>query len=237
MKDVLVNNRWKLKLPDHRADRVEWPDWEKERLAAMHKAIKKDDVVFDIGAEEGDLSGLFVTWGAKVVPFEPNPLVWPNIRAVWEYNDLPKPPAYWAGFASDSTVERPSDLEPIFSQPERNGWPACSYGRLIGNHGFRNVSERFHDTPQITIDDFAMKHKLMPDVITIDVEGAEVVVLRGAVKTLNKGVNVFVSVHPEIMEQAYGHTPSQLRDYMQSLGYKGTHLATDHEEHWLWQKS
>lgn len=240
MKDVLVNGKWNLSLPDHRAARTEWisnKGWERMRLDAIHDLVKPGMVVFDIGTEEGDMSALYQMWGATVVPFEPNPLVWPNIRAIWEGNKLATPPAYWVGFASDTTIKDPPQMEPIFSWPERDGWPACAYGEVIGDHGFRNVCERFHDTPQTSIDDFATEHNLWPDIITIDVEGAELVVLRGAVKALERDVTVFVSIHPDIMKQAYQHTKEQLISFMQELGYQDEFLETDHEEHWRFSKS
>lgn len=252
MKKALINGKWELSLPDHMADRSKWErGWEVERQQAIRDALGTPlghrKVIFDIGAEQGDLPGLYASWGATVVPFEPNPYVWPNIKAVWDYNQLSTPPAYWVGFASDKTVKQPSDIESAFNEPERDGWPGCAYGPLITEHGFRNVCERFHDTPQITVDDFIEKHTnytvssspkmetLIPDVITIDVEGAELIVLRGSRTTLlaNK-VDVFVSIHPEIMKQAYDHTKDQLIDFMNSIGYEGEHLATDHEEHWFY---
>jgi FkbM family methyltransferase len=238
MVDVLINGRWNLKLPKHRAERPDWTSekgWERARLDAMHEQLQPGDVVFDVGAEEGDFPALFTSWGAQVVLFEPNPRVFPNIRAIWEANHLPPPLRVFTGFACNQTNLRPDALEPIFNEPDVDGWPACAYGPVIGDHGFRNVCERFHDTPQIRLNDFTDYTRIVPDVITMDVEGAELEVLKGASDIL-RAVRpvVFVSVHPDFIRDMYGNTADDVHNFMRSFGYAPTHLATDHEEHWLY---
>lgn len=237
MLPVLINGRWTLLLPDHRAVRPQWlianGGWETERLAAMYDAINPGMVVFDIGSEEGDFPALFTVWGAEVVMFEPNPYVVPNIRAIWEANNLPRPRGIFTGFACAATNLTPPDMEPIFANPDRNGWPACAYGPVIGDHGLRNVSERFHDTPQITLDDYCATYSVIPDLVTMDVEGAELEVLKGAKGVLDRyHPTVFVSIHPEFIKDMYGQTANDVHEFMAELGYTGTHLATDHEQHW-----
>lgn len=204
----------------------------------MHDAITAGMTVFDVGAEEGDFPALFASWGAEVVMFEPNPLVFPNIRAIWDANNLPAPAGVFAGFACNQTNLQPEQLESVFSEPDRDGWPACAYGPVIGNHGFRNVSERFHDTPQTTLDDYCARHDMYPDVLTMDVEGAELEVLKGAERILKSHrPQVFVSIHPDFIRDMYGQTDADVHNFMADCGYVGTHIATDHESHYLYMPS
>lgn len=226
MVPVAINGRWALHLPAHRAARPEWPWWEATRLAAMRAVIKPGDLVFDVGAEEGDFPALYSSWGADVVLAEPNGRVWPNIRAIYEANDLPLPVLCWPGFLGAGVNELGATVG------YEGGWPASASGPVIGDHGFLNLCER-PDIPVTTIDSIAALHR--PDVITVDVEGAEFEVLKGAERTLTEDAPVlFVSVHPEFMAAMYDQTPLDLHCFLRDLGYRRRHLCTDHEVHELW---
>lgn len=235
MLPTTINGRWELLLPEHRARRAEWPIWEQERLASMHANLSAEDVVFDIGAEEGDLPALWASWGCHVVMVEPNPRVWPNIAAVFEANRVvTRARACYVGFAG---------AEPRHGDPASAGaaglhvdaWPPCADGPVIGDHGFCVIVER-PDLPVTTIDLLAARVG-MPDAITIDVEGAELQVLRGAEWVLRSARPlVWVSIHTGdlawMAEKFPGEGAEELHAYMAGLGYTGVHLATDHEEHW-----
>lgn len=232
-----INGRWDLLLPEHRHDRPSWPWWEATRLAAMHHFIKPGDVVYDIGAEEGDFPALYASWGAKVVLFEPNPKVWPNIRAIFEANNL-EPYGYHVGFAGDRDYWPSDQMQPgavvdmtrPYSKPQRfKDWPECAYGEIIGDHGFMNLSER-PDIITTKIDSFSNDKK--PNIITIDTEGSELNVLEGAKETLVKyRPIVFVSVHAEFMKDMYDTSPSMIDHLFEEIGYHKTYLGSDHEDH------
>lgn len=234
---TLINGRWTLNLPQHRAERPEWPWWEAQRLAAMHDVIQPGHLVVDVGAEEGDFPGLWASWGADVVLFEPNPLVWPNIRAVFTANDLPLPKAWFVGFASDLIDLAPKDID-TRDDPVQ-GWPMCAYDQLTGAHGFRHLAEDADRSPQVTLDHFCEERGLHPDVVTIDVEGSELRVLRGAADILDRDhPTVFVSIHTDEvwMDEKYDRVrASDVIEFMADHGYSGTYLGTDHEAHWMFR--
>jgi len=243
---VRLNGQWDLTLPAHRALRPEWvphtdkdgnwkEGWEPERLNAMHQVIQPGDTVVDIGAEEGDMSALCALWAGPtggVILVEPNPKVWPNIRAIWDNNDQLAPVVDWfVGFAAAVT-----DYTPPFDDVTRisdwvDGWPRCAYGDIIGDHGFRHLAQQADATPRTTLDDLVA----FADVITMDVEGAELEVIKGSLGLLaaRKPV-VFISIHPEFMRDMYGQHPDELHTYMQAAGYRSRLIATDHEQHWCY---
>jgi FkbM family methyltransferase len=65
---------------------------------------------------------------------------------------------------------------------------------------------------------------LMPNVIKIDIEGAELLAIRGAREVLSRSSPVlFVAVHPDAM-QMLRTSPSELVDFLRELGYVGRHL-------------
>jgi FkbM family methyltransferase len=229
---VAINGRWPLLLPEHRAARPEWPYWEKERLASMYAYLGDGGhVVYDIGAEEGDLPALWATWGNRVVLAEPNPRVWPNIRAIWEANDLPHPAGWMVGFAGENDYTPPGVDDRSYSNAT-DAWPQAAYGPLIGDHGFLNLCER-PDVPQARIDTLSDRYP-PPSAITIDTEGSELVVLRGAAGVLDHvRPLVWVSIHPEFSIDMYDLTKSDCLQFMADHNYVAEHLATDHEEHWF----
>lgn len=223
MVDTTINGRWSLRLPAHRAARTEWVSgWETERLADMHRRLEPGDVIYDVGAEEGDLPALWASWGCQVGMFEPNPAVWPNIAAIWAANRLPGPLFAYCGFAGDT---------PRHDDRIRDGWPTSAIGPIIGDHGFCQLNER-PDLPATTIDLTALRCT-PPDAITIDAEGSELRVLTGATDTLDDvRPTVWVSIHPTFMDVQYGDHPADLHRFMADRGYTAHFLGDDHEQHW-----
>lgn len=231
-----VNGRWVMRLPSHRAIQYMRPEgggkWEAERLAAMHDTIKPSDVVYDIGAEQGDMTSLLASWAhtGAVVAIEPNPWVWPCIKAIFDENDLTTPAATFVGFVG-SVPTIPTNPDGIRRGFFR-GWPDCATGVIDPAAGFAHMAQEQDRVPTTTVDALVAKTGLVPDVITMDVEGSEWHVLRGAHRTLrvHRPV-VFVSVHPEFLADMYGQTPADVDALMAKAGYDREHLATDHEVH------
>jgi len=204
-----VNGKYDIILPKHRAERPEWftaTGWEKKRLDHMHKHIKKGDVVLYVGAEEGDMCGIVATWGAKLVMFEPNDKVMPNIKAIWEANKLPDSKIYY-GFASNVTTDKAAFISTKDIE-----------GDVIHDHGFKELRSA-GKIPQVKIDDI----DIVPDVISIDVEGSEWQVLRGAEQTLREHKpQIYLSLHPEFMREQYGEWGAELRAWLIDIGYTET---------------
>ncbi len=220
-----INDRWDIILPEHRANRPEYhtpPYWEEARLNAMNLKIKEGDVVYYVGAEEGEMPALCQMWGAKVVLFEPNDRVWPNIKAIWDANDLDEPLATFCGFAANNTN---GSITP-------EGWPLSVNGPIIGDHGFRELKTEGATLPCIKLDDV----DFIPNVISLDVEGSEYEVLRGADRILNQHKpTVFLSLHPEFMFAQYIEYGYDLRQWIRSIGYKETLLSYEHEVHLMYE--
>jgi hypothetical protein len=73
---------------------------------------------------------------------------------------------------------------------------------------------------------------IVPDALTIDVEGAECNVLRGANQTLfDYEPKVWVSFHPEWMMKHYGTRVSDVQEFMKDHHYTAEFLGFDHEIH------
>lgn len=211
----LVCARYPLVLPDFRVEfHAARETWELGRLEDVHKRLSPGMTVLDIGAESGDFTALYRSWGASVVPVEPVPQYWPCIRRTFEANGFEPPPAWILGFAGDTTVYRDGD----------NGcdsWPPCSDGPVVADYGFLHLAH--NDTAsRWRIDSMPTP---MPDALMIDVEGAEWHALSGAEELLtSRPTLVWMSLHPVPLWEWYGKTPEDITDLMKSFGYVGTEL-------------
>lgn len=223
-----------LTLPVPLADWDVFDYWERERVESMRSHLTKDDILYDIGAEHGWLSVVYssMVGGENMVLFEPTPEFWPNIKQTWEKNVKFQPSGFFPGFASDQNSFD-------FSESNLFSWPKASLGELIDKNSYKNLSDESHvlAVPQITIDNYAELTGIIPSALTIDVEGAELTVLRGAEKLLRENnLKVWVSEHDDLAFKQYAVFPNWVKDFMEFLGYKREVLATDHERHVYYSK-
>lgn len=253
MKQALVNGRWNLWMPDGIADHdiitgdySAHRGWEFARFESMQRHLHYGDILFDIGTEHGWIAAILArefVGAENMVLFEPCPEMWINIEKTWRYNGLEMPRACWNGFVGEASIN-PGDAPPAindwpagidYDAPEVTGMPYRYIGRELG-HGQRPV-------PTTTVDRFAMDWDIWPDALNIDVEGAELFVLRGAKDHLDGAGflrNVFVSVHPDLMMKEYGHTPEDIFAFMAERGHgrwKHELLGVDHETHYRFWRS
>lgn len=219
--------KYKFMLPEPLASWDVFDYWEKERIASMETHLKQGDVLFDIGTESGwcNLAYAKMVGPENMVLIEPTKEFWPNIKATWERNNYSKPKACLSALLSDKTtdgyVNKPID------------WPEESYGHLIDRNKYQYIHDSEDNVPEITTDTWVKYTGIIPDALTMDVEGAELLILRGAEKTLKKHKpKIWVSIHPDLGERDYGITKEQTIKFLEDLGYTGEYLATDHEEHW-----
>lgn len=181
-----------------------------------------------------------------VVLIEGSELFWPVIRATFEANHL-VPVGCWAGFAGDH--DTPEDLRsPSWSTPSLTRgteWPGWAGPSLDGepptHHGFKSVVESKDTIPNIRFDTLAEKVG-PPDALTIDVEGAEALVLRGSERILREHRPlVWVSLHPQLLWFDYpeweGMTAEDVKpwfvEFMLGYGYVAHFIEDNHESHYL----
>lgn len=211
-----------------------WDYWERARVKSMEKHLKKGDILFDIGTEQGwcDLVYANIVGPENMVLVEPTPDFWPNIKALWEKN-FPGigPNACYPGFFSDKSANGHITTH--------NAFPIESDGDLIDKNSYRNLWDKSHtkEIQQITLDEFVKNSGITPGAITIDVEGAEFLVLNGAKETLKKhDLKVWVSEHDDLALKDYAVYPGDVTIFMRSLGYYPEILSVDHERHVYYSK-
>ena len=223
---------WKYEfiLPEPLASWDVFDYWEKERIASMEQHLKKGDVLFDIGTEQGwcNLAYAKMVGPSNIVLIEPTREFWPNIKETWNKNldGIPKA-VLCALLSSKTTLGYEPNVQPV------DGWPSEAYGDLIDRNKYQYIHENSEQIPEIEIDELVKQSGIVPDALTMDVEGAELLILRGAQNTLKTHKpKVWISIHPELGERDYGVKKEDTIKFMEDLGYTGEYLATDHEEHW-----
>ncbi len=58
-----------------------------------------------------------------------------------------------------------------------------------------NISHDFIEVPSVSVDSYCEDHKITPDLIKIDVEGAEMEVLKGMKETLGNSPKIYIELH------------------------------------------
>lgn len=213
-----------------------WDYWERERIESMREHLKKGDILFDIGTEQGWCNLVYakMVGPENMVLIEPTPEFWPNIQALWEKNyPSIKPLACLNALASDKTrnAYSPSVVFP------KNMWPGESEGDIIDRNSYKYIAQDGDTIPQIKIDDYVELSGIVPAALTMDTEGAELLILKGAEKTLrNYKLKVWVSEHDDLSKRDYDIDPDDIKNYMAGLGYSGEILSTDHERHVYYSK-
>lgn len=226
------NYEYALTLNEPLASWDVWDYWEKERIHSMQKHLKNGDVLFDIGTESGwcNLVYASIVGPENMVLIEPTPEFWPNIHALWYKNYSVNPKGCYAGLISDTTTD-------IRKGNELNSWGENYLGAIIDRNKYVYIHENTQNIPMIKLDDFVSETGLIPNALNIDVEGAEILVFKGAEQTLiNNSLKIFVSIHDDLGERDYNTKPEQTIAYLNSLGYQGEFLAKNHEEHWYFEK-
>jgi FkbM family methyltransferase len=161
---------------------------EAEALGAFLFLLQPDDVVWDVGASIGLLSVHAAGLARQVVAFEPDPATFRRLRQHIELNGL------------SNRVE--CRMEAL---GDRTGDVVLRSDGLIGNApaiadlGLHDGAVNARIT---TVDELVDTGLHAPTVLKIDVEGAELQMLRGAERLLGSARRpriVFLEVHPQFL--------------------------------------
>jgi FkbM family methyltransferase len=181
---------------------VEWydHDWSETEMpditAIRTSRLRKGALVFDIGAHQGVIALMLaheVGPTGKVVAIEPNPhnfMVAVRNRGL---NDMP-----WVELVQAAISDRPGEI--MFNRRLN--------GQLDDGTG---VGGRMR-IQSVTIDGLAERFG-MPDVVFLDVEGAECMALAGASAVLARGPDFLIEVHVDCGLEKLGGSVGRVLDY------------------------
>ena len=189
--------------------------WNADEYAAFKDVVHPGATVLDVGANLGAYTVLFAQWvgsAGRVYAFEPAP----ESRVALERQIA-------LNLVGDRVIVRP---EAIASSTGTRRFRASG---LRGDNRLSGVDGDGIDVPAISLDEFCAREGVMPDVVKIDVEGAELEVLRGASHMLARAardVHVFIEVHPSLWPEL-GVTRRDLEAELEPLGLTLTRLDGD----------
>jgi len=183
--------------------------WNPDEYRGFRDAIRPGMTAFDIGANVGAYSLLLGQWvGASgaVYAFEPAPVAFDGLTRHIRLNAL----------------------DPIVTPIRSAVGAAATTARLVVGStagesrlaGSQDVGATTVDVAVTTIDEFCARRQLTPDFIKIDVEGAELDVLRGARDTIGRQrgrLSLFVELHPSIWRTT-GLRVSDVKAELDALG-------------------
>ncbi len=204
--------RYPITLPD---DKGIWTGtYESELATLVASATRQGEPALDIGGWKGFFGGVMALAGAsRVQIFEPMPANCAQIRRMIELN--PGLPIELVE-AAVSDAEGPLEFEVM---------PQSSMGKLTASSFQAGRNGQRIEVRAVALDNLLEEGKIQPpSVIKIDVEGAELLVLRGAIKLLTEHRPVlFMEVHsPELARGC--------RSLLQQAGYDIRILEPDGRE-------
>ncbi len=193
--------------------------FEEPILRAFQDRIAPGSTVLDIGASFGLYSvvaGRGVGGGGRVFSFEPSRIA-DVLDDHLELNGVARQVEVVRVVVSDEVGEV-DFWEGDDTMLASIAQTAAERGVLDGNHITRRLR------PAITLDAFCLSREIVPDVVKIDVEGAELRVLKGAESFLARRQGcVVLEVHPWAMN-ALGDSEDTMWSLLNSYGWTGKHL-------------
>jgi FkbM family methyltransferase len=197
-------------------------DFERPVHATFCSLLRPGMTVLDIGASFGLYSvvaGRRVSDHGRVFAFEPLPTVATVLADHLALNNVADRVEVVPMVVTDTSGQ----IE--LWEPARDRLASISKlaatGRTEGTDG---GPLRRHVVPATTIDEFCHVRRIEPDLIKIDVEGAEGSVLRGARRFLDRRQGqIILEVHPWALER-FGEVSERLLAYLNAAGWSAIEL-------------
>ena len=177
----------------------------------LMKNLENKKTFFDIGAHIGLVSipaAMNMYKDSKIIAFEPSDQNYNHLKSHIKNNKLSKKIKLYKNLVGEKNCKKNFYYS-------KNESPLNS---IIKLKQFENYKKK--SINQITIDYFCNRYKIYPDIIKIDVEGAELNVLKGAKETILKYKPIiYLSVHPSHLKKL-GFYLTQLKNLISFYGYK-----------------
>jgi FkbM family methyltransferase len=209
---------------DPRVANLNWETVEPEAYRAFDAAVKPSHVVFDVGAHFGTYALIALHNDARrIVAYEPCSITRAYLERHLKWNE-----------ADGRIVVRPVCCGASVGRASFYFTPGVPEGinGLVREEGMHETEV---DVTTIDVETQALGVK--PDIVKIDVEGAELDVLRGAERLLATGSpQLFLSLHPKRLASR-NLAPADITGWLAARGYRCDTIAEDQEIHVVAQRA
>ena len=188
------------------------------------RTIRNGDVVIEIGANQGHFTTIFshlVGNKGKVYAFEPIPTTFRRLSRDVSANR-------WFDNVVFNNLAAGDVTGPItLHMPDDDHGQASIMPQEVGS--WSNAQEvSTYDCQICKLDDYIKDNSFAkPSFIKIDVEGAELLVLKGAIETLTKHQPLIYLEICYAWSRNFGYAPSDIVSFLQTLGYRDFYLCSD----------
>ncbi len=184
--------------------------WEREYVQAMVAELRADDVLYDIGANIGLVA---LHSRCRTVAFEPDPGFFARLQRNLDLNPSARVTALPVAVGdSDGTTT-------LFTE----GTEGYSPSLVDQHHESRGAGRSLAEVQTSTLDSLVTSGRLpAPSVLKMDIEGAEILALRGAQGLLH-GASLapralFLEVHDTFLP-AFGSSADEVLGIVRNAGY------------------
>lgn len=203
--------RMRLRLGDAiQAQIYYWGHSEPHLIDWFRNQVKPHSIVLDVGAHCGQyaLTASRVQVGVNVYAFEPDAENVNDLRHNLRINHIDNVDVRQVA-VSDQTGRMP-----LYTDHEHFGFANHSLAR--GAKVFRGEA---HEVDVVTLDGVILAKNLPVCLIKLDIEGAELLALQGSEAILRRDQPALLLEVERRWLKNYGHDPSNLQNYLHSLGY------------------
>ena len=192
--------------------RYEADGYEPEIHSLVTGAVDEDSTFMDVGAHVGFFTMAAAVRGARVVAFEASPLTAQVLREHVRLNELGSRVTVVEAVVSDSEGETSFYVD--------GDTMSASISRAavdeLSAHAQVEPAQEIRRSA-VTLDGYCTANGVDPTLVKIDVEGAELRVLRGAAALLASDTAILCEVHPHQLTAA-GASEAELLEVIASSG-------------------
>jgi FkbM family methyltransferase len=194
-----------------------WEQWGEKHNSGFHKLIElshNKKIILDIGAHIGLCSipiSLYCNV-ERIYAFEPNDINREILKAHITANNISN-----IEVAANLVGKNHGELVELYSPEEVSGIPSIANLQSMRKD---NKTYRTSSHLQVSIDEFCKSRNIHPDIIKIDVEGAEFGVLEGATNVIKESrPYILISLHPKHLK-SLGKNVNEIIEICESMNYQ-----------------